>query len=486
MTSLEDKMKILLKDYRVVIALLTIILSIVFIRPTLSTTENGTLTIHTHIQKGIDLQGGINALIKPKIPTYDNAKKVMDILMNRISTFGLKEAKASLVKIKGEYLIDLSIGGADEKDLRQLIEKQGVFKAYIERIAKKSGNDRYSFKLKGKTYTFIYHNDTIVFPSLNKTLSANDTLTLDGFNIKFVNKTEDGVVLWIEAFSGEDIKSVLTGAQYSSIVNAGSYYSYYFTVTISQKAAENMKYLTEDMIPVGTSLNEKIVFVLDGNVVDKLNIDVGLKGTLATNVRITGSGKTHDEALKNMKRLVAILESGSLPVEVEIVEIQQISPTLGSNFFRVAVYAIIFALIFVALVVWVVYRDPRIVIPMILTSITEVLAILGFASLVSWTIDLAAIAGIVAAIGTGIDDQIVVIDEAKKRKEKESLKVKLKRAFFIIFSSAATTIGAMFPLLMSSFANVKGFAFTTIVGVLIGVFITRPAFARTVKVLLEH
>jgi len=79
-----------------------------------------------------------------------------------------------------------------------------------------------------------------------------------------------------------------------------------------------------------------------------------------------------------------------------------------------------------------------------------------------------------------------VIDEAKKKREKESLRLKLKRAFFIIFSSAATTIGAMTPLLMSSFANVKGFAFTTIVGVLIGVFITRPAFARTVKVLLNE
>ena len=119
---------------------------------------------------------------------------------------------------------------------------------------------------------------------------------------------------------------------------------------------------------------------------------------------------------------------------------------------------------------------------MILTSLTEVLIILGFAAMVNWTIDLAAIAGIVAAIGTGIDDQIVVLDESKRKQEKiDSIRIRLKKAFFIIFSSAASTIAAMLPLLFSSFANIKGFAFTTIVGVLVGVFITRPAFAKVVE-----
>ncbi len=482
---LEDKIKILIKDYRIILVFMVILLSIIFIRPSLSISEKGTFTLHTNIKKGIDLEGGVTAIIKPDIPTYENAQKIMQILLNRISTFGLKESKSSLVEINGEYYIDLSLAGATEEDLKQLIEKQGVFKAYIERKAKKSSNNTYSFRLKRKIFTLNNgENNTIIYK--NQTIHVNETFKVEDFNIRYINKTQDEVTLWIEAFSGEDIKSVLTGASYSSIVRAEGGYRYGFTVTISQKAAENMKILTDDMVPIGEHLNEQIVFVLDDNIVDKLYIDADLKGVATTNPQITGGGKTKEEAIENMRRLTAILQSGSFPVGVKIVEIQEISPTLGGDFLKISIYAIVFALIFVSLVIFIVYKDPRIVIPMILTSITEVTAILGFAALVSWTIDLAAIAGIVAAIGTGIDDQIVVIDEAKKKREKESLRLKLKRAFFIIFSSAATTIGAMTPLLMSSFANVKGFAFTTIVGVLIGVFITRPAFARTVKVLLNE
>ena len=58
------------------------------------------------------------------------------------------------------------------------------------------------------------------------------------------------------------------------------------------------------------------------------------------------------------------------------------------------------------------------------------------------------------------------------------------RAFFVIFASAATTITAMSFLLVYFVGTLKGFAFTTILGVLIGIFVTRPAYAEIAKYLL--
>jgi len=44
-----------------------------------------------------------------------------------------------------------------------------------------------------------------------------------------------------------------------------------------------------------------------------------------------------------------------------------------------------------------------------------------------WDLDLMAIAGILAAIGTGVDDQIIVLDEAlEKGQESVSIKQKIK------------------------------------------------------------
>ena len=64
---------------------------------------------------------------------------------------------------------------------------------------------------------------------------------------------------------------------------------------------------------------------------------------------------------------------------------------------------------------------------------------------------LPAIAGILAAIGTGVDDQIIITDEVLKKgvatkRTATALKFKINNAFFIIFASAATLIAAMLPL----------------------------------------
>ena len=50
----------------------------------------------------------------------------------------------------------------------------------------------------------------------------------------------------------------------------------------------------------------------------------------------------------------------------------------------------------------------------------------------------------------------------------------------------AATVAAMIPLLFAGAGLLKGFAITTIVGVTIGVFITRPAFAAMIEVLFEE
>jgi preprotein translocase subunit SecD len=130
-------------------------------------------------------------------------------------------------------------------------------------------------------------------------------------------------------------------------------------------------------------------------------------------------------------------------------------------------------------------------VPIILISISEIIIILGVASVIHWTIDLAAMAGIIAAIGTGVDHQIVITDESlmekggEKRKWK-SIKKRVENAFFIIFTSAFTTIAAMAPLAYLSLGMLRGFAVTTIIGLLIGITITRPAYGNIAKILLKN
>jgi preprotein translocase subunit SecD len=165
---------------------------------------------------------------------------------------------------------------------------------------------------------------------------------------------------------------------------------------------------------------------------------------------------------------------------LEIVKLDSISPLLGKQFVDNILLAALAAAIGVALVVFIRYRKLNLTLPIILTVLSEIFIILGMAALIRWNLDLASIAGIIAAIGTGVDAQVIIIDESRKTHE-YSMKERIKRAFFIILGSFSTVFVAMLPLFWAGAGMMKGFALTTILGACIGVFITRPAFADIIN-----
>jgi preprotein translocase subunit SecD len=122
---------------------------------------------------------------------------------------------------------------------------------------------------------------------------------------------------------------------------------------------------------------------------------------------------------------------------------------------------------------------------MMAVSLSEIVIVLGITA-GRVTIDLPFIAGIIATIGTGIDAQIIMLDEAMRKAERiETLREKLSRAFFIIFGSAGTVIAAMLPLMFLGFGLLQGFAIVTIIGVLSGILITRPAFGAIIEKIVK-
>jgi preprotein translocase subunit SecD len=153
------------------------------------------------------------------------------------------------------------------------------------------------------------------------------------------------------------------------------------------------------------------------------------------------------------------------------------------------VLAGLISLIAVAAVVYFRYKRPEILVPMVGTSISEVIMILGVAALINWQLDLASIAGIIASIGTGIDHLIIITDEVlyegKLPSTKKVFSSRIGKAFVIILGAASTNVIAMSPLVVMGFGTLKGFAITTIIGVFIGVIVARPVYGVVIKELLE-
>ncbi|HET8687159.1 MAG TPA: preprotein translocase subunit SecD, partial [Methanosarcina sp.] len=197
-----------------------------------------------------------------------------------------------------------------------------------------------------------------------------------------------------------------------------------------------------------------------------------------------------DEAAKTQATALQVhLRAGALPVNVVLVGSGHVDAGLGEKFKTEAIIAGLFALVAVAAVVYFRYKEPEILVPMVGTSISEVIMILGVAAVINWQLDLPAIAGIIASIGTGIDHLVIITDEVlyegKIPSTKSVFSSRIGKAFVIIIGAASTQMIAMTPLVVMGFGTLKGFAITTIIGSIIGVAVARPVYGVVIKELLE-
>lgn len=211
------------------------------------------------------------------------------------------------------------------------------------------------------------------------------------------------------------------------------------------------------------------------------------------NLTITGTANSREEAKARLDELLVILESGSLPIPIESISTESISPFLGKEFLQNSLWIGLLALLTVALVLFIRYKVFNLIFPILFSDISELIISLGFLSLIQFRVDLATIAGIIAAIGTGVDHEIIITDELLKGEKGEetsstgqSLTAKVKSAFFIIFASVATVFVTMLPIFFFNVGLSKfvGFAITVMFGAALGAFVTRPAFAEIAKLVV--
>ncbi|RLJ02930.1 MAG: hypothetical protein DRP11_02205, partial [Candidatus Aenigmatarchaeota archaeon] len=417
----------------------------------------------SRIKLGIDLVGGTRLLLKPELNktelnvaniTEDYMNSLMDQLISTLQTrmniYGLKEMVFQPVRdVEGNWYVQIETAGASKEEIDELLSRQGEFEAYITRSVELV-DGKGTLVFGNESYEIYGRNGTLILD--NESYSINDTFVLQDVTFKVWNVTDDKAVLAARVFTSEDIKYVYFSSRYSYVQKVKGGWRFQFQILISQEGAERFAKVTSDLEEVTLPgrechLSEMIYLFLDEKPISSLTISCGLKGQAYTTPVINGGGETEKEARQEMTRLQSVLRSGALPAKLEVVKIERISPTLGREFMKSLAVAGVLALIAVSVIVFLRYRHIKIAGAILLTSFSEIVIILGAAALLNkfWTIDLAAIAGIIAAIGSGVDHQIVITDETLGgRKEKYySIKMKVKMAFFIIFGSAATTISAM-------------------------------------------
>jgi len=492
----------------------------------------------TNVELGLDLQGGTRIVLRPKTnATPETVQQIISILQTRANLYGLKEINFYPVTGIGESYVQIEAAGVGSDVVDDLLSKQGTFYSLINKSAPIKGNTA-SLRIGDSYYNITFGNGTINAGSGE--IQPGGKFTLQDVEFRYVSATNKTVELLAKVFDNDDIELVYTDPQQSGITPQGKVFFFHFTVLVSRQGSERFAALTKgmdaylDMASGEEYLTGKLYLYLDDEQVSDLNVGSSLRGQVISTPSIQGSRETRDAATKEMLSMQTVLRSGALPVGLETVSVDVISPRLGSTFFESTAYAAALAAIIVVALVLIRYRSLKVAIPLIFISFSEVLIIVGVAAsndskiwisalainalivglaywkkehvdtsgvmgaflvplvgLIAWTIDLAAIAGVVAIIGTGVNHQIIIADETivkteeEKKKKTYFFKDHIKRAFFIIFGSAATTLAAMAPLIILGIGMIRGFAITALVGTLIGILVTRPAYAGIIETVMS-
>jgi preprotein translocase subunit SecD len=395
----------------------------------------------TKIKTGLDLSGGARALVRAENKSLSSQElsDLIAITSNRLNEFGIADISVKSVSdLSGNNFMLIEVAGATPTDLTELVSKQGKFEAKI----------------------------------------GNETVFVGGQeDITYVARTGDQSGIYSCGKSQE-----------------GEACSFRFAITLSEKAAERHAGITNSLglDPENPQyLSKKLELYLDDQLTDSLYIGKDLKGSTTTQISISGLGvgatqqEAYANAQQNMKKLQTVLITGSLPYKLEIVKIDTISPVLGKEFLRNIIFLALIVFASISIVLFIKYKRIKITLAVILTMFSEAFITLAIAALIRWNLDAPSIAGIIAGMGTGVNDQIVILDEAVSDKQ-TSLKERIKSALFVILGAFFTIIAAMIPLFWAGAGMLKGFALTTIIGVSVGVFIARPAFSDIVKLIIKE
>jgi len=216
--------------------------------------------------------------------------------------------------------------------------------------------------------------------------------------------------------------------------------------------------------------------IFDGD--DALLDDEGIPVAPIVQSVITDQGVITGLNLNEASRLSRQLNFGRLPIPLEIIYDQTVSPLLGADFIDMSLKAGLIGIILVMLFMIVYYRLPGVLASLALIFYGAV--VLAIFKLWPVTLTLAGIGGFVLSIGMAVDANVLIFERMKEefatgRTLGAAIEAGFNRAWTAIRDSNVTTIIVCIILywLGSSIvasAPVKGFALTLGIGVVVSMF----------------
>lgn len=344
------------------------------------------------IRLGIDIQGGVDVTFAPS-DDYDASETQLaaatEIIKARLVSLGINDSEVY----------------SDEKSDRIIVR-------FPWQAGETDFNPESAVKELGETaeLTFRYGSDYETDP-----------------------EDEDNVIPTGEIIlSGSDVDSAEAGSQ----MNKDGEYEYVVKLTLSDEGTTAFASATSELAGTSTPIS----IWMDNTMISAPTVNSAITEGEAY---ITGEF-TYESA----KKLADQINSGALPFKMETTSFKTISPTMGEGSLDAILLAALIAGIFIAVYMIVLYRLPGIVAVIALVgqvagSIAVVSGWFGFMN--GSTLTIPGIAGIILAVGMGVDANIItgerIKEELRAGKSLEaSIKIAYKKAFSAILDGNITNV----------------------------------------------
>ena len=406
---------------------------------------------------GLDLVGGVSVVLTAPAGTPSRVVDLaLETIRERVDRLGVAEPD---ITRQGDLNIQVQIpefGGRSQQRLLELIGTTAKleFREVLETIPPGSANYEASEITKGESEDL--EEEQVVFQDANTPEGQDPVL----YRLGPVELTGERVTRANATFI--DAGSASPGQTPGWQVNIG----------FDGEGSETFEELTSRLV------GKQLAIVLDQVVESAPNINEAIPGGDA----VISGNFSEPEA----RDLEVVLQTGSLPVELEQSQVETVSATLGRQSLEQGLLAGIVGLIALALYLAFYYRLLGIVtwFGMAIWGVLAlgVIALLGRAA--GYSLTLAGVAGLVISLGVTADSYIVFYerlkDEVRKGKTvRTAVAPAFARAWKTIIAANIVTILAALVLYLLAIGSVRGFALTLGLSSLLDIFVVwfykRPA-----------
>jgi len=483
----SETIKTLVKDWRVALLLVLVVGSLIGIYLAPPSPEKG---LEGNLQFGLDLQGGswLQMEFQSVIVAYSTDKPVGDLIENLQTSL-----ETDVIQVDEDHLeIRKTVSRAEleplfaASDASIVTYQKGVSPFTADEVKRILNEKVNALGMQDARINLLTPTGSEYPQYVRIELAGVDMTTAQ----EIVGR--QGLFEIRVQTTGNETEHVLFGDQITSVGTPQrdpQSQAWGVGFSLSETGAQAFRQAALESGAIDNPRDHNLVMILDNETVYSAPLDANLAAQIrAAPVRsLSASTGTGDAGLEDAMTLEIHLRAGALPVKVDIVGSGSVPAALGEQFKMTVVIAGLLALLTVAVVVYYRYREFSIVIPMVAINLAEIIILLGIARFIQ-QLDLAAIAGLIAVVGTGIDQLVIITDEVLHDGRVPSPNLYMKRygrAFGIIAVAAATVFVAMLPLALMDLSTLRGFAIITILGVLIGVLVTRAAYGKIIMAILS-